>query len=191
MDHFVPYNPLNKLSVHHTSVGSIFFELHQENWIFVKICKNFSCACHFERKNDVTPKILTPQSFDGQIICSVDCREQNDLSSFLMLPMVWGAGRHKWNFLVSRADFLDEFFQILAKLFVIDKKVQLKSFRSSKNNGSVFQVFFFFVGLLIFEKFAKNHFTASHFSEFTISEKPRVSLSNRFYCENGVSSTKI
>ena len=59
-----------------------------------------------------------------------------------MLPMVWGAGPHKWNFLVSRADFLDEFFQILAKLFVIDKKIQLKSFRSSKNNGSVFQVFF-------------------------------------------------
>ena len=79
MDHFVPYNPLNKLSVHHTSVGSIFFELHQENWIFVKIRKNFSCACHSERKNYVTPKILTPQSFDGQIICSVDCREQNGI----------------------------------------------------------------------------------------------------------------
>ena len=31
IDHFVPYNPLNKLSVHHNSLGSIFFELCEEN----------------------------------------------------------------------------------------------------------------------------------------------------------------
>ena len=89
----------------------------------------------------MTQKILTPQRYDGQIICSVDCREQNGLSSFSMLPMVWGAGPHKCNFKVSRPYFLDEFFQILAKLLVIDKKVQLNSFRSSKNNGSLFLVF--------------------------------------------------
>ena len=64
------------------------------------------------------------------------------LSSFSMLPMDLDAEPHKCNFMVSRPYFLDEFFQILAKLFVMDKKVQLKSFRSSKNNGSVFQVFF-------------------------------------------------
>ena len=85
---------------------------------------------------------LTSLRCDGQIICSVDRREQNGPSSFSMLPMVWGAEPHKCNLMVSRPYFLDEFFQILAKLFVMDKKVQLKSFRSSKNNGSVFQVFF-------------------------------------------------
>ena len=112
--HFVPYNLLNKLSVHHNSLGSIFFEEHGENWIFVKIHKHFSFGCHSERKNDVrlvTQKVLTLQSSGEQIICSVVCRKQNGLSSFSMLPMVWGAGPHKWNFLVSRAYFFGRIFQ--------------------------------------------------------------------------------
>ena len=101
--HFVPHNPLNKLSVYHNSLGSTFFELHDENWIFIEIRKKFSFTCHYERKNYVTRKILTPQTFGGQIICSVDCREQNGLSSSSMLHVVWSARPHNWNFLVSCA----------------------------------------------------------------------------------------
>ena len=139
--HFVPYNLLNKLSVHHNSLGSIFFELHGENWIFVKIRKNFSFTSHSERKNDVAQKILTPRSYDWQIICSVDCREQNGILSFWMLPMVWAAGPRKWNFSVFSRIFTDKFWRILAKLLILDKNFQLNSFRSSKNNGSLFPVF--------------------------------------------------
>ena len=43
-------------------------------------------------KSHVTQKILIPQSCDVQMICSVDCREQNGILSFSMLPMVWAAG---------------------------------------------------------------------------------------------------
>ena len=99
----VPYDLLNKLSVHHNSLGSIFFELHGENWVFVKIRKNFSFTSHSERKNDVAQKIFIPQSCDWQTICSVDCREQNSISRFSILLMVWSAGLRKWNFLVSHA----------------------------------------------------------------------------------------
>ena len=107
-----------------------------------KICKNSSFACHSERKNDVTPKILTPQSSHGQIICSVDCRVQSGMSSFSMLPIVWAVGPRKWNFSVSYAHFFDEFLWILAKVLVLHKNVQLTSCRSSKNNVSLFPVFF-------------------------------------------------
>ena len=31
--------------------GQLFFDFHEENWIFVKICKNFSFTCHSDRKN--------------------------------------------------------------------------------------------------------------------------------------------
>ena len=79
-----------------------------------KICENFSFGCRSEGKNDVAKKIVTPQSCDGQIICSVDYSEQNGISSFSILPMVWAAGPRKWNFSVSRAFFTDEFLQILA-----------------------------------------------------------------------------
>ena len=110
IDHFVPYNPLSKLSVHHNSLGSIFFELHGENWIFVKIRKNFSFTSHSERKNDVAQKILTPRSYDGQIICSVDCREQNGILSFWMLPMVWAAGPVSGTFRYLANISTDNFF---------------------------------------------------------------------------------
>ena len=79
-----------------------------------KICENFSFGCRSEGKNDVAQKILTPQSCDGQIICSVDYSEQNGISSFSILPIVWAAGPRKWNFSVSHGFFTDEFSQILA-----------------------------------------------------------------------------
>ena len=107
-----------------------------------KIRENFSLGCHSERKNYVAQKIFIPQSCDGQIICSVDCREQNGISSFSMLPMVWAADPRKWNFSVSGTYFWDEILWILAKLLVLDKNVQLKSCRYSKNNGSLFRIVF-------------------------------------------------
>ena len=100
IDHFVPYNPLNKLFVHQNSVGSIFCELLKhflsrvkcETKIFANFNKN-SIFFH------VTQKILTPRSYDGQIICSVDCREQNGLS--ILKDYTWFVVEgNKWNFLV-------------------------------------------------------------------------------------------
>ena len=41
-----------------------------------------------------------PQSWDGQVIRLVDCREENGISSFSMLPIVWAAGPRRWNFSV-------------------------------------------------------------------------------------------
>ena len=43
---------------------------------------------------------MTPQSFDGQIICSVYGRKQNGKPSFSMRSMVWAAGACQSNFLV-------------------------------------------------------------------------------------------
>ena len=48
------------------SIGPIVSEKIGFLW---KIRENFSLGCPSERKNDVTQKILTPQSYDGQIIC--------------------------------------------------------------------------------------------------------------------------
>ena len=115
------------------------FKKIQFSW---KICKNFSFACHSERKNGIVQKISTPQSGDGQIIWSVHCREQNGKSSFSILPVVWASDPREWNFSVSSAYFWNEISWILAKLLILDKNVKLKSCRSSKNNGSLFRVLF-------------------------------------------------
>ena len=106
-----------------------------------KITKIFF-ACYSDCKNDVAQKIFAPQSCDGEIICSVDCREQSGILSFSMLSTVWAAGPRKWNFLLFSRIFTDEFWRILPKLLVLDKNFQLKSCRSPKNNGSLFQVLF-------------------------------------------------
>ena len=120
-------------------IGPIVSEKIRFLW---KIRENFSLGCPSERKNDVAQKIFTPQGCDGQIICSVDCREQNGISSFWMLPIVWAVGPRKWNFSVSGAHFLDDFSWIVAKVLVLHKNVQNKSCRSPKNNVSLFPVFF-------------------------------------------------
>ena len=120
-------------------IGGIVSEKIGFSW---KIRENFSFGCRSEEKNDVAQKILTPQSCDGQMICSVDYSEQNGILSFSILPMVWAAGPHKWNFSVSGAFFSDKFLQILAKLLGLDKNVQLKTCRSSKSNGSLFPELF-------------------------------------------------
>ena len=73
-----------------------------------KIRGNFSFGCHSERKNGVTKKIFTPLNCDGQIIFSAGFREQNGISSFSMLPMVWAEEPRKWNFSVLDAYFWDE-----------------------------------------------------------------------------------
>ena len=85
------------------SIGAIVSEKIGFLW---KIRENFSFACHHKRKSYVTQKILIPQSCDGHMICSVDCREQNGIPSFSMLPMVWAAGPRKWNFLVFSCIFI-------------------------------------------------------------------------------------
>ena len=51
-----------------------------------KICENFSFGCRSGEKNDVAQKILTPQSCDGQMICSVDYSEQNGISATSIFP---------------------------------------------------------------------------------------------------------
>ena len=58
----------------------------------------------------------------------------------------------KWNFSVLGTYFWDEILWILAQLLVLDKNVQTKSCRSSKNNGSLFTEGTFSVGLFIFMK---------------------------------------
>ena len=85
---------------------------------------------------------MIPQSCDGHMICSVDCREQNGIPSFSMLPMVWAAGPRKWNFSVFSRIFTEEFWRISAKLLVLAKNFQLKVIDLLKIMGVCFQYFF-------------------------------------------------
>ena len=71
----------------------------------------------------VTQKVLTPQIWDGQMICSVDCRERNGVSSSSMIPMIWAPGPVSGTFWYFRVFLRTNFSQILAKLLFLDKNV--------------------------------------------------------------------
>ena len=75
---------------------------------------------------------------DRYIICSVDCRERNGLSSFSMLLTVRAAGPHKWNFLVFLRIFTDKFFANFGQTIVPTQKCLTKRLQIPKNNWSLF-----------------------------------------------------